>query len=296
MPVARFCAVKTAQQHNTRSTNVPTPTEPTGYSKPNEPYGNTREDVPGAAQPREVVPEQESAPEHSEGACEDGVTDAADRGQSAPTGRPSGKPPTSRHQTRVDRASGTVHLLFGAVEDLLADLTAHGAPDGGVVRVERLVRNRADTMGGVATLGIAVTARRADEILSCWVIVARLGLDPWGRPVSGEAAQRAARRHHEAQRLIGALVADAGFDLRMGLYQLPEDCYTLAATCESLRDLRDLRGHPDRPHGEEPHGEEQAPKDRGGDPEYQAEREENEEREESVDEGDAEEQGGGHDA
>ena len=254
---------------------MPTPIEPNEHSKPTEPLSDTRDGIPSTPQPHDTLPEHMSA---------------------SPNDRPVDSSP---HRTRVDRATGAVHLLFGAVEDLLADLTAHGAPDGGVVRVERLVRNRADTIGGVATLGIAVTARRADEILSCWVIVARLGLDPWGRPVSGEAAQRAARRHHDAQRLIGALVADAGFDVRLGLYQLPEDCYTLAATCESLRDLRDLRdlyGHPDRPRGEEPHGEEQAAKNHGGDTEYQAGREENEEREETVDEGDTEEQGGGHDA
>ena len=254
---------------------MPTPIEPNErneHSKPNEPHSETRDGIPSTPQPHDTL---------------------ADHMSASPNDRPVDSSP---HRMRVDRATGAVHLLFGAVEDLLADLTAHGAPDGGVVRVERLVRNRADTLGGVATLGIAVTARRADEILSCWVIVARLGLDPWVRPVSGEAAQRAARRHHDAQRLIGALVADAGFDVRLGLYQLPQDCYTLTATCEALHDPRDLLSHPDRPHGEEPRGEEQAPKDHGGGLGSQAEREENEEREESVDEGDTEEQGGGHDA
>ena len=281
---------------------MPTPNEPNEHSKPNEPHSDTRDGIPSTPQPHDTLPEHMPEAEHPDEAPDEAMSGTVNRGR-----RPAAatRPPTDRplraslHRTRVDRVTGAVHLLFGAVENLLTDLTAHGAPDGGVVRVERLVRNRADTMGGAATMGIAVTARRADEILSCWVIVARLGLDPWGRPVSGEAAQRAARRHHDAQRLIGALVADAGFDVRLGLYQLPEDCYTLAATCESLRDLRDLRdlyGHPDRPRGEEPHGEEQAAKNHGGDTEYQAGREENEEREETVDEGDTEEQGGGHDA
>ncbi len=87
-----------------------------------------------------------------------------------------------------------------------------------------------------------------DEILSCWVIVARLGLDPWGHPVSGEATQRAAVRHRDAQRLIGALVFDAGFDVRLGLYRLPEDCYGFSATCEALVDRSERADRaPDEP-------------------------------------------------
>ena len=150
------------------------------------------------------------------------------------------------HRRHVERRTGVVHLLFGAVEDLLADLVTHGAPDGNTVRVERLVRTKVRAMGGAATLGIAITARRADEILSCWVIVARLELDPWGGPVRAEVARRAAVRHREAQHVIGALAADAGFDVRLGLYQLPEDCYGLAATCATLDALLDHAEEGDR--------------------------------------------------
>jgi len=71
-----------------------------------------------------------------------------------------------RRADAPENRTGTIHVAFGAVEDLLADLTLNGAPDGGVVRVERLVRTKADAMGGTATLGIAVTARREDEVLS----------------------------------------------------------------------------------------------------------------------------------
>lgn len=134
----------------------------------------------------------------------------------------------------MDPQTDLVHLLFGAVEDLLADLTLHGAPDGGTIRVERLVRTKADSLGGAATLGIAVTARREDEVLSAWVIVGRLALDPWGQPLDRERARRAAERHRDAQHLIGALFADAGFDVRLGLYLLPEACYGFAATSATL--------------------------------------------------------------
>ena len=130
--------------------------------------------------------------------------------------------------------TGTVHVTFGAVEELLADLTLNGAPDGGVVRVERLVRTKADAMGGTATLGIAVTARREDEVLSAWVIVGRLALDPWGQPIDRERARRATARHRDAQHLVGALFADAGFEVRLGLYLLPEACFGFAATCDTL--------------------------------------------------------------
>jgi hypothetical protein len=118
-------------------------------------------------------------------------------------------------------ADGSIHLLFGSVEELLADLAASGGPEGGIVRVERLVRSQSATLGGTATFGIALTARRATEIsevLSAWVIVARVALDPWGRPVSPTQAQEARRRHHEAQRLLSALVADAGYTPRSGIY------------------------------------------------------------------------------
>ncbi len=36
--------------------------------------------------------------------------------------------------------------------------------------------------------------------------------------------------HRDMQRLVGAIVADAGFDVRLGLYLLPEACYGFAAT------------------------------------------------------------------
>jgi hypothetical protein len=138
---------------------------------------------------------------------------------------------------RRPRASRTAHLLFGSVEDLLADLIEPGAPDGRVVRVERIVRNDPHGMGGMggtATLGIAVTARREDDVLSCWVVVGRLALDPWDQPTDRAVASALTARHHDAQRLIGALFADAGFDVRLGLYRLPEDCYRFAATCAAL--------------------------------------------------------------
>lgn len=142
---------------------------------------------------------------------------------------------TARRRADAPKApTGTIHVAFGAVEDLLADLTLNGAPDGGVVRVERLVRTKADAMGGTATLGIAVTARREDEVLSAWVIVGRLALDPWGQPIDRERARRATVRHCDAQHLVGALFADAGFEVRLGLYLLPEACFGFSATCDTL--------------------------------------------------------------
>lgn len=131
-------------------------------------------------------------------------------------------------------ASRTAHLLFGSVEDLLADLIERGAPDDRVVRIERIVRNNVREMGSTAALGIAVTACRENEVLSCWVIVGRLALDPWGQPTDRTRASALTARHHEAQRIIAALFADAGFDVRLGLYRLPEDCYRFAATCTAL--------------------------------------------------------------
>lgn len=155
-----------------------------------------------------------------------------DQGLSAVPTRSMG---TTRRRAEATKAlTGTVHVAFGAVEDLLADLTLNGAPDGGVVRVERLVRTKADAMGGTATLGIAVTARREDEVLSAWVIVGRLALDPWGQPLDRERARRATARHRDAQHLVGALFADAGFEVRLGLYLLPEACFGFAATCDTL--------------------------------------------------------------
>src|SRR5689334_4508425 len=135
---------------------------------------------------------------------------------------------------RRPRATRNAHLMFGSVEDLLADLIERGAPDGRVVRIERVVRNNVRQTGGGATLGVAVTARRKDEVLSCWVVVGRLSLDPWGQPTDRTRASALTARHHEAQRIIGALCADAGFDVRLGLYRLPDDCYRFAATCAAL--------------------------------------------------------------
>ena len=140
---------------------------------------------------------------------------------------------TPSHTRRRSR-SGDVHLLFGSVEDLLADLQQHGAPDDHTVRVERIVRTRAQQLGGTGTLGIAVTARRADEILSCWVVVGRLSLDPWGQPINRPEARAMTERHQAAQHVVAALLADAGFEVRLGLYLLPESAYGFAATCEAL--------------------------------------------------------------
>ncbi|HEU5422365.1 MAG TPA: hypothetical protein VFU72_02395 [Nitrolancea sp.] len=135
---------------------------------------------------------------------------------------------------RRSDAARHANLLFGSVEDLLADLIERGAPDGRVVRIERAVRNNVRQTGGSATLGVAVTARREDEVLSCWVVVSRLSLDPWGQPTDRTRASALTARHHDAQRIIGALFADAGFDVRLGLYRLPDDCYRFAATCAAL--------------------------------------------------------------
>jgi hypothetical protein len=49
-------------------------------------------------------------------------------------------------------------------------------------------------------------------------------------------ARTQTERHRAAQRLIGARFADAGFDVRLGLYRLPEDCYGFAATGGGLGD------------------------------------------------------------
>ena len=132
--------------------------------------------------------------------------------------------------TRRRSHAGDVHLLFGAVEDLLTDLVERGAPEGNIVRIKQIVRTRPSDIGGTATLGITVTARREDEILSSWVVVGRLALDPWGQPMDRTHAHAVAQRHRDMQRLIGALLADAGFDVRLGLYLLPEACYGFAAT------------------------------------------------------------------
>lgn len=155
---------------------------------------------------------------------------------------PSSAPRTTRRVTQSNQASGhcpparSAHLLFGSVEELLADLTASGGPEGGVVRVERLVRTQPTALGGTATFGVAVTARRASELsetLSAWVIVARLTLDPQGKSVAPAQAQEATRHHHEAQRLISALVADAGYTPRNGVYLLSDGCYDFTATAEA---------------------------------------------------------------
>lgn len=154
--------------------------------------------------------------------------------------------PHEAHETRADHrisacpSDGSAHLLFGSVEELLADLAASGGPDGGIVRVERLVRSQPAALGGTATFGVALTARRATEIsevLSAWVIVARVALDPWGRPVSPTQAQEARRRHHEAQNLLSAFIADAGYTPRSGVYLLSEACYGFTATAEPLSSL-----------------------------------------------------------
>lgn len=132
---------------------------------------------------------------------------------------------------------GSAHLLFGSVEELLADLDTSGGPEGGVVRVERLVRTQPTALGGDATFGIAVTARRANElseVLSAWVIIARVALDPRGQPLAPAQAQEVARWHHETQRLISAQVADAGYAPRSGVYLLRDGCYTFTATAAPL--------------------------------------------------------------
>ncbi|HEV2238959.1 MAG TPA: hypothetical protein VGR57_20035, partial [Ktedonobacterales bacterium] len=53
-------------------------------------------------------------------------------------------------------------------------------------------------------------------------------------PIDRSEARVRADRHRDAQRLIGALVADAGFDVRLGLYLLPDAAYAFAATCAAL--------------------------------------------------------------
>lgn len=156
---------------------------------------------------------------------------------SSPIPRTTRRVPQTRQPSERCPPEGSRHLLFGSVEELLADLTASGGPEGGIVRVERLVRTQPNTLGGVATFGVAVTAQRASElseVLSAWVIVARVTLDLQGQPLAPAQAQAAARRHHDAQRLISALVADAGYTPRSGVYLLSDGCYTFTATAEPL--------------------------------------------------------------
>ncbi len=144
------------------------------------------------------------------------------------------------HRICACPTDGSVHLLFGSVEELLADLAASGGPEDGIVRVERLVRSQPAALGGTATFGVALTAWRAmeiSEVLSAWVLVARVALDPWGHPVSPTQAQEARRRHHEAQNLLSAFVADAGYSPRSGMYLLSEACYGFTATAEPLASL-----------------------------------------------------------
>ncbi|MGH2502715.1 MAG: hypothetical protein ACRDID_09395 [Ktedonobacterales bacterium] len=136
---------------------------------------------------------------------------------------------------------GSAHLLFGSVEELLADLAASGGPEGGIVRVERLVRTQPTALGGTAIFGVTITARRANElseVLSAWVIIARVTLDLRGQAISTPQAQDAARQHHETQRLISALVADAGYAPRSGVYLLSDGCYSFTATAEPLATSR----------------------------------------------------------
>ena len=176
-----------------------------------------------------------------------------------PNDTPSNTPRTTRREARTKSAPGDclpdggTHLLFGSVEELLADLASSGGPEGGAVRVERLVRTQPTALGGTATFGVAVTALRANEIsetLSAWVIVARVSLDPRGQAISPAQAQEAARQHHEAQRLISAFVADSGYAPRSGVYLLSDGCYSFTATAEPLsRPARDgtETEHPDEP-------------------------------------------------
>src|SRR5487761_2364215 len=89
--------------------------------------------------------------------------------------RPDESPQHTAHQThQADEAragltistrpaDGSIHLLFGSVEELLADLAASGGPEGGSVRIERLVRSQPAALGGTATFGVALTARRGDQ-------------------------------------------------------------------------------------------------------------------------------------
>lgn len=159
---------------------------------------------------------------------------------------PSDSPHSPHSAPRVTRTGrgadhcppeGSAYLLFGSVEELLADLADSGGSEGGVVRVERLIRTQPSALGGDATFGIAITARRANElseILSAWVIVGRVALDPRGKPLAPAQAQEAARRHHEAQRLISAQVADAGYAPRSGVYLLSDGCYAFSATAAPL--------------------------------------------------------------
>lgn len=157
------------------------------------------------------------------------------------------KSESSLHRPRRPRATRTAHLLFGSVEDLLADLSERGAPDGRVVCIERVVRNNVPETDGIATLGIAITARREDEVLSCWVIVGRFALDPWGQPTDQTRASALTARHHDAQRIIAALITDAGFDVRVGLYRVPEDCYYFAATCAALEQQTAAQSRAEQP-------------------------------------------------
>lgn len=181
---------------------------------------------------REAQNVQPDAPHHA-GAISSGAPHAHGTPGFGRWGR-SGSPPVRRHPQAEGDADDAIHLLFGSLEDLLADLEGSGPPDGNIVRVERLVRSRSHTAGGTATLGVAVTARRTDEILSVWVIVARLSLDPWGQPLSPAEARAASVRHHDAWRMLAAFVADAGFAVRGGLYLLVEGCYGLNASAAAL--------------------------------------------------------------
>lgn len=190
------------QQHQQLQSDHDTP-----HTPPREPDQSRNPSLPGASQ----VP-------------------GSRRGRSGQKGTPHAR----RHARQGAEIGEAVHLLFGSLEDLLADLEESGPPEGNFVRVERLVRSRSHTMGGTATLGVAVTARREDEILSVWVIVARLALDPWGQPLSLEHARAATARHHDAQHVLAAVVADAGFDVRGGLYLLAEACYGLDASAAVL--------------------------------------------------------------
>lgn len=160
----------------------------------------------------------------------------------APPAQPH-KPPA---RAQRGRRRGPTQLLFGAVEDLLADLVEQGGPDDQVVRVERIVRTQAGPSGGTATLGVAVTARRADDVLACWAVAERLALDPGGQPLDRAHARTLTAHHQEAQHLIGALVADAGFAVRLGLCRFPEHCDRFAATCVALDATADP-GWPEAP-------------------------------------------------
>lgn len=149
--------------------------------------------------------------------------------------RTSSRRSNGRRSAAARPVSPAFHILFGSLERLLEDLATVGAPDRGTVRAARLSRRQMGEFGGTTFHGVAVTARRDDEILSAWIVVARETLDPSGRPFDEAHHAEAIARWQDIYERIAALIAEKGYTVVDGVYLLPDACFDLGATCAAVR-------------------------------------------------------------